>query len=76
MINFSVCLDFNSRHHFASGQKRKLSSQNQDGKLFSRQIWIPYVDKFSRIFRLFAKINPREKFWISPFAKINPREIF
>ena len=45
---------------------------------------LPYVDKFlrglifaiSRIFRLFAKINPREKFRISPFAKINPREIF
>ena len=30
----------------------------------------------SRIVGLFAEINPREKFWISPFAKINPREIF
>ena len=45
---------------------------------------LPYVDKFSRglifaisrIFRLFAKINLREKFRISPFAKINPREFF
>ena len=25
---------------------------------------------------IFAKINPREKFWISPFVKINPHKIF